>query len=303
MTIAKSTKKVSADLSEAPSTKTHGSTDGGTTWVPVKVDSSGVISVASTGVRTIDSSNSTTTNLGNGGVYTGSWVDVLDYSSVIIGILTNQDSATDGFQVQYSSNGTDIHHIHEFTISSNNPNGVHLVFTLTYQYYRIVYTNGTTPQTSFNLSSTLSAQNTTHAHAHSIDFEISGEHVAQVVKAILAGKKPNGDYVNVQTTAGGNLKISVEEFDTAAETQLDGVVAPITTAVSDQLKDYKISNVDADGTPNYYGFEEKDGAWYIMKETLSAGNDTYTYIAGVSDLATSWTGRAGLSYTIFSSAF
>jgi len=45
MPSAKSTKKVSADLTEAPSTKSHGSSDGGTTWVPEAVDSDGHLQV------------------------------------------------------------------------------------------------------------------------------------------------------------------------------------------------------------------------------------------------------------------
>jgi len=55
---------------------------------------------------------------------------------------------------------------------------------------------------------------------------------------------------------------------------------------------YKISRLD-DSTPAYYGFSNKDGAWFIMKED-SSGN--YTYTVGSSDFSTNWTGRAGLSY-------
>ena len=69
------------------------------------------------------------------------------------------------------------------------------------------------------------------------------------------------------------------------------------------LGDYKISNIDADGTPNFYGFERKDGAWYILKETLAAGADVYEYLAGTSDLATSWGTRVANSYDTFSNTF
>jgi|SRR6185436_826919 len=69
------------------------------------------------------------------------------------------------------------------------------------------------------------------------------------------------------------------------------------------LDKYKIANKDDDGTPNYYGFTDKDGNWYILKETISAGADTYRYIKGSSDFPTNWTGRAGLSYDYFENVF
>jgi len=55
---------------------------------------------------------------------------------------------------------------------------------------------------------------------------------------------------------------------------------------------YKISRID-DGTPAYYGFTNKDGEWFIMKED-SSGN--YTYAVGSTDFASNWANRASLSY-------
>ena len=61
-------------------------------------------------------------------------------------------------------------------------------------------------------------------------------------------------------------------------------------------KRYMICNKDDDGTPNYYGFEAVDGSWIILKETVSAGADTYQYDSGTSSYSTNWTNRASLSY-------
>jgi hypothetical protein len=55
---------------------------------------------------------------------------------------------------------------------------------------------------------------------------------------------------------------------------------------------YKISRID-DGTPAYYGFTNKDGEWFIMKED-SSGN--YTYAVGLSGFATNWANRSSLTY-------
>lgn len=69
------------------------------------------------------------------------------------------------------------------------------------------------------------------------------------------------------------------------------------------LEGYQIADKDDDLTPNYYGFIDKNGNWYIMREVISAGADTYRFIAGSSDYTTNWTNRAGLSYDYFYSIF
>jgi len=47
---------------------------------------------------------------------------------------------------------------------------------------------------------------------------------------------------------------------------------------------YKISELD-DSTPAYYGFMNKDGAWYIMKETATG---SYLYVRGASNFSANW---------------
>jgi hypothetical protein len=69
------------------------------------------------------------------------------------------------------------------------------------------------------------------------------------------------------------------------------------------LGGYFISDKDDDATPNYYGFVDKDGNWYILKETVSAGADTYRYAKGTTGYTTAWTGRAGLTYDYFYNTF
>lgn len=174
--------------------------------------------------RSLDASNTSVANLGNGGVFTGSWVDTLNFASIVIQIFTDQDSADDGFEVQMSTDGVNPTHIHKFTVDAN-ANGSHYILSLTCQYYRVVYTNGTTPQTSFSLCSSLSRYDATHSHTHPIDYAINGNHEAQLVRAVLTAEKPNTDYANIQATAGANLKVSVEEANGAFDpvrTDLEG---------------------------------------------------------------------------------
>lgn len=75
---------------------------------------------------------------------------------------------------------------------------------------------------------------------------------------------------------------------------------PIDPAVNSPTDGYAISNVDSTAYPYYYGFVNKDAAWYIMRENPE---NTFTYSKGSSDFATSWTGRAGLTYGTFDTIF
>jgi hypothetical protein len=49
---------------------------------------------------------------------------------------------------------------------------------------------------------------------------------------------------------------------------------------------YRIAELD-DGTPSYYGFINKDGAWFIMRDN----NGTYKYITGSSGFSSAWSGK------------
>jgi hypothetical protein len=66
---------------------------------------------------------------------------------------------------------------------------------------------------------------------------------------------------------------------------------------------YNITEIDDSGVDIYYGFVNKDGAWYIQKE-LSTG--AYRYIKGTSDFTnatTGWPNRTSLSYGYFNDIF
>lgn len=66
------------------------------------------------------------------------------------------------------------------------------------------------------------------------------------------------------------------------------------------LGNYETSNVDESGDPKYYGFVDRDGNWYIMRNT--SGTD-FAYSRGITDYSTNWTNRAALSYDSFSNVF
>lgn len=70
-------------------------------------------------------------------------------------------------------------------------------------------------------------------------------------------------------------------------------------AIKHPTDGYKISEID-DSSPAYYGFIEKTGKWFIMKESSSG---TYRYVKGDSGFSTNWTNRASLSYDYYDVVF
>lgn len=63
---------------------------------------------------------------------------------------------------------------------------------------------------------------------------------------------------------------------------------------------YQISEIDDSAIPAYYGFLNKDGAWYISREGSSG---EFRYKAGTSNFSTNWDNRASLSYDYFQNIF
>lgn len=66
---------------------------------------------------------------------------------------------------------------------------------------------------------------------------------------------------------------------------------------------YNITEIDDSGADTYYGFVNKDGAWFIQKE-LSSG--AYRYTKGNSDftnISTGWPNRTNLTYDYFNLVF
>jgi hypothetical protein len=81
-------------------------------------------------------------------------------------------------------------------------------------------------------------------------------------EAAFFGSVPGPGTVSIKDSAGNKI-------DPAERQPTDG---------------YKISEVD-DDTPAYYGFINKDGGWYIMKETDTG---SYLYVRGDTDFSGNW---------------
>lgn len=156
--------------------------------------------------------NTTSTPLSAGATYTGTAGEILDYAIIYVNVYADVASATDGLEIQFSSDGTtwragqgDIYTIpadtdKTFSIQCNR------------RYFRIVYTNGGSDQTIFDLQTVLKKINGKPS-SHRVQDSIIDDDDAELVKAIITGKNPSGNFINFSATNGGNFKVSLEELE------------------------------------------------------------------------------------------
>ncbi|MBI5044621.1 MAG: hypothetical protein HZC02_01735 [Candidatus Levybacteria bacterium] len=80
----------------------------------------------------------------------------------------------------------------------------------------------------------------------------------------------------------------------------DTTGAKIDPAIKQPTDGYTLAQLDDSSSTAYYGYLNKDSAWYILKED-SSGN--YRYVKGSSSFSTNWTNRASLTYDYFDAVF
>lgn len=100
----------------------------------------------------VSTANSTTSVLAGAAVFTGTPEDVSNFAAIVVSVLTSHASATDGFSLQQSPDGTNWDVLDTYTMPAMAAGGG---FTFQVQpalkFFRLVYTNGATLQTTFRL--------------------------------------------------------------------------------------------------------------------------------------------------------
>lgn len=64
---------------------------------------------------------------------------------------------------------------------------------------------------------------------------------------------------------------------------------------------YRISEIDNNNSITYYGFTNKDGAWFVMMADTDTGS--FRYSRGNSNFPNSWTNRENLKYDYYANIF
>lgn len=153
----------------------------------------------------IDSGNSTTANLGIGGVFTGTAKDVLGYVEVRVTVHADVASATDGLELQWSDDQAEWDTSDEYTYAP----GSYKIFSVQVhaRYYRIRYTNGSVGQSSFHLTSQLSSV-ASKPSSHRLQDNVTTEDDATLNKSVIAAARATGIYQNVRMDSTGSLNVA-----------------------------------------------------------------------------------------------
>lgn len=195
--------------------------------------------------NTVSANNSTTTPLAGDAVFTGTGDDCLEYASVTITLDSSHDSATDGMTFQFSTDNSNWDDVYTFTYTAAD-GARRFQYAITARYFRIVYTNGSTLQTHFRVQTILHRSNVLTS-IHRLVNNTDPDRSAQLIKAaIIAQAAGSGDFVPVQTTAGGNFKVSVQEFSDGVDVG-NGAVGSETLRVTIASDTTGVLSVDDNG--------------------------------------------------------
>jgi len=153
--------------------------------------------------------NSTTTALGEDGVYTGTAEECLLYSSVTIFIATDVASATNGLSMQLSTDGTNWDRNKNVTFSASDGSQAHALAIVS-KYFRIVYTNGSSAQSYLRLQ-TIFHDDKPRDITSGVTQTVTEKDDVSLTRSIIVSKDPNGDYNNVESSADKGLKVSITD--------------------------------------------------------------------------------------------
>jgi hypothetical protein len=162
----------------------------------------------------VSTDNSSSTPLTGGATFTGTGEDVSDYCGISVQVFASHVSADDGLSMEFSTDGSNWDEKHTATVAATTSR--EFTFPAHAKFFRVVYTNNSTAQTGFRLQTILHVQ-TMNGTSHALSENAFADDVGILTKSVtIAQAAGTGDFVPVQATAGGNLKVSIEEADTSA---------------------------------------------------------------------------------------
>lgn len=103
--------------------------------------------------------NASTTPLGSSATFTGTWEDSRDYNLVTVSVFANQNSASSGWKLQWSSDATNVDVEDLYTVTAST--GQSQTSVNKARYFRTVYINGGSAQATFRLATVFRQSGTT----------------------------------------------------------------------------------------------------------------------------------------------
>lgn len=200
----------------------------------VTINNSGGAATPVSQLSVISAENSRSSVLAANAVFTGQWVDVLAYGSIIVNVVSDQASATNGLSIQQSSDGINADDLDIFTIAASTASK--FVIPKQAAFARVVYTNGAVAQGSFRLQTILAPQMPIASAFRPADAMSVQNDFPSVLSAQLLS---NGTTLDLQRSLQGAGNTGLGTTATAP-TKLDGtgltkVQVNITTATTTEL--------------------------------------------------------------------
>lgn len=218
----------------------------------------------------VDPNNSTTTPLGISGVFTGTSTDIKDFGTVSVLVASDVASAAGGFSFQFSNDGTNWDHAHNFDFAGGN-----LSYNISAEarYFRLVYTNGAVAQTHFRLQTVLRPVNVFPSQ-YTVAQTLTDYALSTVTKGVIYGKTTGGGggYVAVKVNPSGALTtentVTSSVLPTGASTsalQSSVQSAPGTSAGTAVTVQGSASGVALPTVPTYTGANGSAPPTYIAQ--------------------------------------
>lgn len=164
----------------------------------------------------VSTANSSTATLTANSVFTGTSEDISGVAQINVNVFSDQASAANGLQVQFSSDGTNWDMSLSESVSAAT--GASFSFAPRAKFYRLVYTNGGTNQTSFRLQTIFTQVRTNPA---TIAPMMDGRGNPTTFSVASMGAVYNGstwdrlrDSAGATNTTTGTLASGVMVFDT-----------------------------------------------------------------------------------------
>ena len=144
-------------------------------WVRTNTGVSSTQTISVSDTATSDG-NTTFAPLGSGATFTGTWEDVSTHNALTTACL----SSTNGtLTAQFSADGTTVHSSLNYTVTAN-VNEVHRL-TVTRKYFRVVFVNSATPQSTFHIQTIYGSQGTLSSP---INTQLQSDSDATTVRAL-----------------------------------------------------------------------------------------------------------------------
>ena len=183
----------------------------GTSGNPVRVDTTGTTVQPVKAVASVDANNSTTSVLSGNAVFTGSATQMVAYAGVCINCFANVSGT---LSIQWSTNGTDWDIVENAAITGGTAESFNI--NTHAEYFRIVYTNGGSAQTTFRLETILFPMNS-GVHSSLVATGVTDNQSALTAKSVIHGRTTagGGSYVPVKVNPSGALTADVSGTVTA----------------------------------------------------------------------------------------